>query len=50
LQGNTLSTTNEIGYLIMDINKDIGKLLREEIKKTSIEYKNKNFILIGVIW
>ncbi len=32
IAGQYLSTTNEIGYLIMDINKDIGNALREEIK------------------
>jgi D-3-phosphoglycerate dehydrogenase / 2-oxoglutarate reductase len=33
IAGQYLSTTNDIGYLIMDINKDIGEVLKEEIKK-----------------
>ncbi len=41
IAGQYLSTTNEIGYLIMDINKDIGKLLREEIKKHPLSIKTR---------
>ena len=33
ISGQYLSTTKDIGYLIMDIDKNIGKLLKEEIKK-----------------